>query len=575
MTKYITALPTYLGTALAIDLETTMQDGKHSNPHRDNIIICQIATQDGSVYLIRPENIHILASVLEDKNIVKIFQNGKFDSMFLYAALKMWPDSVWDTLLMERLLTRGLRVDCGLDAIALRRMNVNLDKSVRESFGKWVGGELTDEQLEYAAKDAQVLPTIMRQQIRDLEERGLLKTAEVENKLMVTTAKMEYFGVPFNAELWDNYLVTGYSKLQELNNHIQPQFSQDITQTNIFGTVQGVNIKSHQQLLKALNKKGIKVGSTREEELRLYIANHPKAKIIDDVLLYRSYAKMVSWKYERFIDPTTGNIHGQWNQLGTFTGRYSCKEPNLMQVTRATAGMPNLRKLFMARPGYVMITADYSQQEIRFLAQISGDENLREVCASADMHTAMAQQLYGKENITTEERRKAKTFVYAWSYGAGVATLAATAGIPEREVRQLLESLNFQFPKLTLYSDKQLYSIESNGYVESVIGRKVFFGKVPAWELGEYKTRAKDYPIQMSAADSMKMAINLFEEKAKDIDHRLDLQVHDEMVVEAPIDRAEETKSLIEESMAQIGKELCPDVPIVAEATISDTWEKD
>jgi DNA polymerase I-like protein with 3'-5' exonuclease and polymerase domains len=607
MAHYITELPKILSwDVVGIDVETTfLNDG---DPLLDDLLLIQIATVEDT-YFVLPDDAKILIPLLQDDSVLKLFFNASYDLKWLFHHTGVWAKGVWDCMIVEKVLTMGMDLDYSLEAVSYRRLNVQLQKDVRTTFQGATADSLTEEQLAYGAQDAEVLLPIYVQQKREVEEQKIQWAVQNENRCTLITSSMEYYGIPFNQERWLEAVDELCELRLKLNNEIQKYlFPKPIP--NFMGELQGINLNSPvKELLPALEKKSIvprnpldkddsgvpKLSSGKDalEHYILYEATTQEEKdILKAILLYRKVSRLAVMDLKPH--PVTGNIHAKFWQTGTVTGRYSVSRPPLQQISRPEKeglelfgvlfNLPNIREVFAAPPGYKMITADYGQQEVRMGAQLSQDQKLIEVCGAEDFHTRMASNIYGKpeEQITGDERYLSKTCVFLSGYGGGAEKFALTAHIDIDTAKEIQKNMREEFPVRERWNDIQLQQVAVKGYINTITGRRIYFPgamEMDKKELQKHcRNTSRNYPVQGSSADNTKGAMaDLYDELLMALAGkglRIVLQIHDEVVVLCADERAEEVKETIEKVMAQVGQEFCPDVPIVAEAVIAQSWSK-
>lgn len=555
--------------AIAIDLETTVKHGDHASPYLDDIHC--ISLNDGSrIWLeYEPETIE---NILTNPEIVKVFHGGSFDIPFLLHRInrdRLYDTrivNVWDTLIMERLLTSGKNEDCGLEAVVGRYCAAQINKDIRETF-KYHGGPLNAIQENYAKQDVAYLLRIMGYQKQHIDDRGMTEIAQIENELVPVVAEMEMYGIGFDPTAWDRVLKTELQIIPKVEEKIQrmlcESFQVDLFTGKLVGTI---NLNSPLQLVAALNRLGVKVSDTNSVTLEKQ--KHPVCKLILD---YREHAKRAQWDYPKYVNPITNRIHPTIVQTGADTGRFSCKDPNLQNVPHDQL----FRDMFVAAPGYRFIIADYAQQELRVLAEYSRDANLLEACRTADPHLENAKIIYDDPTIikTDPRRRVAKGCSFALVYGASHETLGLSAGISTREAKHAHKALHKKYPGVDSWARKSWEFLKENGYLTTLGGRRRYFPWVYQ-DPGKYMTVARNTPIQGTSADMMKAAMLLIDEYIRPHSGRLVMCIHDEIIVEAPAANAVAVKEAVERGMVEAGMRYVRSVPIIAETSISGVWQK-
>lgn len=348
------------------------------------------------------------------------------------------------------------------------------------------------------------------------------------------------------------------------------------------------NINSPRQLSVVLFEDlGLKTGkrrsggawSTDADELERLSDDHP---IIPLILDYRQTSKLRATFVEgliKAIDPEDGRVHTTFNQALTSTGRLSSSDPNLQNIPIRTAQGRQIRQAFIARSGHVLIDADYSQIELRLLAHLSQDPAMIEAFVQyQDIHTDTACRIFGlsPEAVTSEMRAIAKTMNFSIVYGISDYGLARDLGVSVRQAHRWITEYEARYPRIRAYLDHLVDEADEKGYAETLFGRRRYISQLKSSNrnIRQFGERAAmNTPIQGTAADLIKIAmvkVNQALRKA-DLKARLILQVHDELIVEAPVDEAEEAGKLLKDAMESAMK---LDVPLVAEVCQANRWSE-
>ncbi len=563
---------------LAVDTETTGLD-----PYTCELLLLQISTAEmGYIFDVaggsgRKLDIGPLRQVLEDPNILKLLQNAKFDYKFLKLGANIELVNIYDTMLAERVLTSGVSREISLKNLAHQYVGLPLDKTERASFiGMKPGAPYSDEQLSYAIRDVLILFPIYEQQKPKLKKTKLERTAKLEFDCIPAVGDLELAGCAVNVEKWKE-IIEGVKVLRdqaaaELLAILEPT----VPQQGMFG-VSIVNLNSNQQLMECFAKLGVNLPDTMESTLVKY--DHPAIKML---LTYREHEKTLSAFGEKFlqlISPVTGRIHPDFSQHGADTGRFSCSNPNVQQIPATS----DFRSCFVPAPGYKLITCDYSQAELRILAELSSDPGFIEAFVSdGDLHTLTASQMFQVplEQVDKSMRGKAKAINFGLAYGRGPGSLAITLGVDVDEAKRLIDQYFKAYSGVQRWLEAAARSALKKGYSETPIGRKRFFAK-PDPESPNYNSdrasierQGKNAPIQGANADMTKTALIFLKQALKGFDARIVNTVHDEIVVEAREDQAEVVCQIVEREMIRAGEEILKKVPIKADAHIGDYWSK-
>lgn len=572
---------------ISLDLETT-----GLNPIDSRILLCQVGTSDIDwVIDVRKVSLEPLLPILRDRDVRKIIFNADFEDKFFQHFYKTGIYNVFDCYLAERVLAPDERSGQAFEDLALRYLDVKLDKAVRKSFAS-VRKDFTERQIKYAAEDVQYLFPLYEQQQKALAEKNLIHVAELEFALATVTASMELAGVAIDVEKWRAKIREYETKLVESREKMFSIMFDDNDvldeQLGMFERV-GINLQSPKQILEAFNKLGIDMEKTDERTISLI--NHPAAQ---ELLTYRKIQKIINaygYKLLDKIHPFTQKIHAEFRQVGTETGRYSCAEPNLQQMPE------EFRECFKADEGHLFVGADYSQIELRVLAELSQDPKLVAAFTSGlDLHSATASAMFDVpiEKVTKDQRFAAKTLNFGLTYGMGPEKLmdslnaeAKKDGRPQINMRQaqaIHSKYKATYRGATDWLDNTGKRALRSLYAETIFGRKRFFNlptsnldrKKYENQLAGIKRQGANTPIQGTSADITKAAMLSLHETLQEYGYRgkLILTVHDEIVVLAHNTQAEAIKDVVVECMIRSGQELIKSVPIKVDAFISEIWKK-
>lgn len=297
--------------------------------------------------------------------------------------------------------------------------------------------------------------------------------------------------------------------------------------------------------------------STTEEVLEKYASEHPIVGLILEIRGIRKLLTTYVDSLPKLINPHTGKIHTTFNQIVTATGRISSTNPNLQNIPIRTEEGREIRKAIVPDPGCLLLSADYSQIELRLMADLSGDKAMLEAFNSgADIHRATAAKIYGKslEDVTDNERRNAKTANFGIIYGISAFGLSQRLGISRPDSKTLIEGLLRTYPDMQAYMEREIESARSNGYVSTVMGRRRFLPEINSRNAvlrGYAERNAINAPLQGSAADIIKLAmINIDREiYRRGLRSRMIIQVHDELVFNVYPEEVDELRSLVAEKM--------------------------
>ncbi len=515
-----------------------------------------------------------LRDLLSSKKQTKIAHNAKFDTKWVRHHLGCDTENIYDTYLASVLVgsADGERRH-GLADVVQFFLGRTLDKT--EQVSDWGAAELTASQIEYAAKDA----VIMRE-VRDrLHERivgdGLEQVLKLENECVVPIAQMELNGIYLDETRWREQLAVVSKKQAAAAEELQGMLAAGVAQASLFGRPE-INLDSIDQVTSALQNLGVPVeGTTRAGALLPLADDYP---VVAKLLEYRQMAKATQSFGENilgFIEPTTGRIHADFRQIGAPTGRFSCSNPNLQQIPHEA----EYRRCFSAPKGRKLVVADYSQIELRILADISKDKAFIDAFRSgADFHAATAAQIFGinADAVTSDQRSFAKRLNFGVVYGIGVQRFAKMTGLSESQAEDTLRRYFATYPRMDDWLRTQAKAALAERTARTLTGRiaRLRFNENDRAEVGAAQRYAKNMPIQGTSADILKRALRLLHDDIQGTSAMLVNIVHDEIIVETDASEADETARKLEDSMLKAGREFLKDVPVKVDLSISDEWSK-
>jgi len=520
-----------------------------------------------------------LKPLLENGAIGKVGQNMKYDILVLDQAGISVRGVSFDTMIASYLLNPS-KPSHGMDAIALEYLNHKTITyaDVTGSGKKQIGFDEVDinTATRYSGEDADIALRLKQVLEPRLREHGLERLFhEVEMPLMSILADMERSGVKIDA----GYLAGMSTRLDRKLALITDSIYQLAGST--------FNINSSKQLADILfGKLGLtplkktKTGfSTDVDVLQELAASHP---LPAEILTYRGLAKLKSTYVDALpvlINPRTGRLHTSFNQAVTATGRLSSSEPNLQNIPIRTEVGREIRKAFIADPGASLLSADYSQIELRVLAHMTGDPSLIQTFAEGgDIHTRTASEIFGlpPEELSPEMRRKAKAVNFGIIYGISAFGLAQDIGVSNAEAKRFIESYFLRYPGVREFIDRTIQGARENGYVTTLLGRRRYIPELassaPAVRNFGERT-AVNTPIQGTAADLIKLAmIRIHGDIAKrGLGTKMILQVHDELIFEVPDTEIETVKGLVKDGMEGV---LSLAVPIKVDMGVGKNWDE-
>jgi DNA polymerase I len=572
-------------TAIGLDTETTDLD-----PFTSRLRLIQLAARDGvsiidldafanssNGSLAEHEALAPLRRLLQSPRPIKIAHNAKFDAKFIKHNLGVDIVGLFDTLLASQLVGAGdIEERHGLETVASRYLNESVDKTERLS--NW-NFELSEAQLEYAARDAAVLLPLREKLIDRLRSESLVKCAQLEFECVMTVVDIELAGFYMHKDRWLQQLGIVEKRRAALAEQLQEVLAEESSQGSLFGGPQRdeINLDSHHQLTQALNRLGIPVpDSTRNWKLQPLAAQYP---VIETLLEYRTVQKALTSYGENMIElinPVTRRLHADFRQIGAPTGRFSCTNPNIQQVPHALeyrrcfSGYPASRKL---------VIADYSQIELRILAEFSGDQGFIEAFNSgADLHRVTAAQVFNTqlERVTKEQRDFAKRLNFGVVYGIGAQRFALMTGLTVPEAENVLRRYFATYRGLDSYLREAANAAVRDRQARTASGRLVRFryDESDRQQISMTQRNGKNTPIQGTSADILKRALRLLKEELRGSNAQIVNIIHDEIVVETDMEEAQDVAQKVERVMCAAAEEFLSTVPVKVETEIADEWVK-
>ncbi len=524
--------------------------------------------------------VDIFKPVLENPNIEKIGQNIKYDILLLARYGVKVQGSLFDTMLAHYLIDPDTRH--GMDVLAENYLNyspVSITELIGEKGKKQ--GNMRDVEVEkvkeYAAEDADIT----------LQLKNVFQPLLVETNTMQLAQDVEFPLVYILAEIERNGVKIDVPALEEFSKTLD----QDIKnlEESIFEKA-GVNfnIASPKQLGEVLfdklqldpKAKKTKTGQYKTGEDVLLALAH-KSDIVQDILNFRQMQKLKSTYVDalpELINPETGLIHTSYNQAVAATGRLSSTNPNLQNIPIRTERGREVRKAFIPRSeNNVILSADYSQIELRLIAELSKDQNMMEAFSQGhDIHRATAAKVYNVDfdAVTSEQRRNAKAVNFGIIYGQSAFGLSQNLGISRKEASDIINEYFNQYTGIKKYMSDAVESAKEKGYVETILKRRRYLRDINSANMtvrGFAERNAINAPIQGSAADLIKLAMIAIQKEIEQrgLTGKMIMQVHDELVFDVPKDEIEVFKKIILDKMSNAIK---TSVPLIVEIGEGKNW---
>ena len=509
-----------------------------------------------------------------DLKPIKIAHNAKFDAKWTRHHLGIDVGGMFDTLLASQLIAAGDQDRRhNLAEVVSHFLGVELDKS--EQVSDWSADELSQSQVEYAAKDAAIMVDLREKIVERLKQDGLIKAAKLEFDCVTAIAAMELNGFYLDEARWREQLEKVKIEQTKVGYELQEMLSAGVAQASLFGVAE-INLDSQAQVTDALKNLGVPVPeTTRGWQLEPLALEFP---VVAKLLKYRGVAKSVSSFGENileFIKPQTGRIHSDFRQIGAPTGRFSSSKPNIQQIPHEEA----YRRCFRAPDGKKLVTADYSQIELRILADFSNDENFINAFKSgADFHTITAAQVFNvkSEEVTVDQRSFAKRLNFGVVYGIGSQRFALMPGLTQTEAENIMRRYFTTYRGLDAWLRDAARKVVTERISRTASGRmyRFRFDENDRREVSGAQRNAKNFPIQGSSADILKRALHFLHERIKGTSAKLVNIVHDEIILECDAPEAENIVKILSKSMCDAGEEYVKKVPVKVDVKIADEWSK-
>ena len=597
-----------------IDIETTELDVFSST-----ILLLQL-NLDNNIFIINCKKVNnhairYIIQMIKDTNKIVIGHNIKFDLKVIYKNFNELLTNVYDTQLGEILSTPNINnLYPSLEDLVYKYCFIELNKNIRKTFIGYNSDEFTQEQILYSAMDVKFLIEIMEIQLKNIEKLNQKNICNLEMNLVPVFSMMEYTGINIDIEKWKENVADSEKRSIDLKYKIVDTIINSINIDKFKNTLdlcnyllipiktkklqnelkglkikfgikfvkENININSPKQLLNILKLLGISIENTNEKTLIKYKDKHELIKLL---LEYREAEKQVTtygYDFLKNINIVTGKLHTEFNQLGTATGRISSSNPNLQNIPR----IESYRRCFIAPEGYKIITADYSQAELRLMASVSCEtEMINAFINDEDLHAKSASVIVNKspDEITKEERQIGKTLNFGLIYGISEYGLYNNFNIPIEVGKDYLNKYFSKYKILKIFMDKAGELIYKNKYSITPFGRKRYFEDKTFFkdvnEARSYESRIKrqgiNHIIQGGIADVVKIAmLDFFIKNPFGYDLQMLLQVHDEIVFLVKDEIAENAAKFISDIMVDAGKKIIKKVPVIVDYKIEQHWSK-
>lgn len=630
-------------SVVELDTETMGLD-----PYTKELLTVQLGCAEFQVVIdCTSVDIHLFKEYMENPQRMFLGWNIKFDLKFLYHQ-RIVPLRVYDGYLAEKLLWLGYPAgmhEMSLKAASINYLGVDMDKSAR---GKIIQTGLTEDVIVYAAGDVSYLGKIRDKQLIELEKKGLLKAIDFENEFVKCLAYIEYCGAKLDVDKWKIKMATDLNNLEkyeaELNEWVEEsEYSSKYCSVNIQGDLFNgfdtkprchINWTSSQQVIPLFEELGLNLKVLDKKtkhykksvDIKVVEPQASKSPLIPIYIKYKKAAIIVNTfgqKFLNLINPVTGRIHANFNQLGTDTGRLSSTEPNLQNLPHDA----QTRACFVSDKGNRWISADYSGQESYLMASMANDEAMLDelINGSGDLHSLTAKMVFQqiprdmplkdiKKNFK-DLRQEAKGYEFCFNYGGQDSTLIRNYGLDAERAKEIYENYMSGFAGLKRYQDFRRIDVMRKGYIllSPITGHKAYIYDYDELKMqmekqddpdfwayyremkqenpecdtvqgvrrlarrkAESEKQSINYPIQATGALCFKLAsIKLFNWLLKNgllFKVKYCIPVHDEINLEAPDEISEEVADILVKCMVSAGKPFCTRAHLGADVEIGDHW---
>lgn len=630
-------------SVVELDTETMGLD-----PYTKELLTVQLGCAEFQVVIdCTSVDIHLFKEYMENPQRMFLGWNIKFDLKFLYHQ-RIVPLRVYDGYLAEKLLWLGYPAgmhEMSLKAASINYLGVDMDKSVR---GKIIQTGLTEDVIVYAAGDVSYLGKTRDKQLIELEKKGLLKAIDFENEFVKCLAYIEYCGAKLDVDKWKIKMATDLNNLEkyeaELNEWVEEsEYSSKYCSVNIQGDLFNgfdtkprchINWTSSQQVIPLFEELGLNLKVLDKKtkhykksvDIKVVEPQASKSPLIPIYIKYKKAAIIVNTfgqKFLNLINPVTGRIHANFNQLGTDTGRLSSTEPNLQNLPHDA----QTRACFVSDKGNRWISADYSGQESYLMASMANDEAMLDelINGSGDLHSLTAKMVFQqiprdmplkdiKKNFK-DLRQEAKGYEFCFNYGGQDSTLIRNYGLDAKRAKEIYENYMSGFAGLKRYQDFRRVDVMRKGYIllSKITGHKAYIYDYDELKMqmekqddpdfwayyremkqenpecdtvqgvrrlarrkAECEKQSINYPIQAAGALCFKLAsIKLFNWLLKNgllFKVKYCIPVHDEINLEAPDEISEEVADILVKCMVSAGKPFCTRAHLGADVEIGDHW---
>jgi len=564
---------------IAIDTETNSLDSISAK-----LVGVSISYKEGEAYYIPAKYVNNLKPIIENENISKVGHNIKFDYEVFAGNGYHLSGIVFDTMVAAYLINPNARAQ-RLEELAFTELGLEMTK-IEELIGKGKNqitfDLVTEEEATlYACEDADMTLRLYHHLSKDLDKGGFNELmAKIEAPLIEILAKIEIAGVKIDEKLLAALSLKFGKRLDILEAEIFKSVGSEFNisspaqlQKVLFDTLR-LHEKLEKNAIKKLPSGGLSTGAEELEKLR---GTHP---IIEKIFEYRELSKLKNTYVDalpKLVNSKTGRIHTSFNQAIAATGRLSSTNPNLQNIPVRTETGMEIRKSFIAEDGFMIMSADYSQIELRIIAHMSGDAVMMKAFRDGlDIHTATAAKVYGvsEDKVTKEMRRTAKVVNFGIVYGVSAHGLQRQSTLTYGQAKDFIDKYFQTHASIRTYLDDVVKVARERGFAETLFGRRRYLPELTSSNFavrGAAERMAANMPIQGTAADLIKLAMIEIDKGLKNIspDSRMILTVHDELVFEVPEMDVNKVRNFVKNIMENVVK---LDVPVTVEVGVGNNW---
>jgi len=515
-------------------------------------------------------------------------QNLKFDIKFLMYELGLDQfGELFDTMTAGQLNNKGRvagadNLPVSLAELAMLELGVDLSKEQQAS--NWASPVLSQEQIEYSARDPLIVLPIYEKQVAKLKRESQIRVAQLEFNTIPALADIELNGMAFDGAAWEKQYHATEVKIQEVS---QPLWDYFGTKRSLFEGIPTIALGSQVRMIEAFHARGLPVPfnkKTERESLdgKLLAPYEQQYPVIKQYKEYKGLAKSLSsygLDWLDMVNPEDGRIHASYRGIGAETGRMSCSKPNLQQVPKEN----EYRNCLIAAPGWVIVGYDYSQMELRILCEYCRDPNfLKAFDEGYDLHRYTASLIFkiAMEAVTGKQRGIAKNLNFGIVYGIGVLKFSNDAGIPLFEAKKIMDFyLKQAYPFMSQWLDRQAHAVIKSLQARTMTGRiRQYWGNLDEDGVAaKIQRNGKNLPIQGTSVDITKRALHLVFEAIRPYRKFIKLihVVHDEIILEAKPEYVQRAKDILSSCMLEAEEEYLKRVKCVVDGSVTLCWTKE